>query len=108
MVDAGAVIQGSLDGILRVYDDASGSELWRYDTMRGFDTVNGGSAAHGPGAIDSSPMRRGERMLFVVSGYGRFGEAPGNVLLASSSLSLRRGPRGRLGFRGSRPRKAPA
>ncbi len=75
-----AVIQGSVDGILRVFDASSGAELWRYDTMRKFDTVNG-VAANG-GAIDSSPYIAAKGMLFVVSGYGRFGETPGNVLLA--------------------------
>jgi len=80
LVVDGAVVQGSLDGILRVYDGASGAELWRYDTLRSFDTVNG-VAGHG-GAIDSSPYIAANGMLFVVSGYGRFGEAPGNMLLA--------------------------
>lgn len=76
----GAVLQGSVDGILRVFDGASGKEIWRYDTMKPFETVNG-VAAHG-GAIDSSPYVAANGMLFLVSGYGRFGEAPGNVLIA--------------------------
>jgi polyvinyl alcohol dehydrogenase (cytochrome) len=80
LVVDGAVVQGSVDGILRVFDGQSGAELWRYDTMKPFETVNG-VAAHG-GAIDSSPYVAADGMLFVVSGYGRFGEAPGNVLLA--------------------------
>lgn len=80
LVVDGAVLQGSVDGILRVYDGETGAELWRYDTMKPFDTVNG-VAAHG-GAVDSSPYVAAGGRLFVVSGYGRFGEAPGNVLLA--------------------------
>lgn len=80
LVVDGAVVQGSLDGILRVFDGETGAELWRYDTMRPFETVNG-VAAHG-GAVDSSPYVAAGGRLFVVSGYGRFGEAPGNVLLA--------------------------
>jgi len=80
LVVDGAVVQGSVDGILRVFDGETGGELWRYDTMRPFDTVNG-VAAHG-GAVDSSPYVAAGGRLFVVSGYGRFGEAPGNVLLA--------------------------
>jgi polyvinyl alcohol dehydrogenase (cytochrome) len=80
LVVDGAVIQRSVDGILRVFDAESGAELWRYDTMRKFETVNG-VAANG-GAIDSSPYVAADGMLFVVSGYGRFGEVPGNVLLA--------------------------
>jgi polyvinyl alcohol dehydrogenase (cytochrome) len=80
LVVDGAVVQGSVDGILRVFDAETGAELWRYDTMKTFETVNG-VAANG-GAIDSSPYVAADGMLFVVSGYGRFGEVPGNVLLA--------------------------
>jgi polyvinyl alcohol dehydrogenase (cytochrome) len=80
MVIDGAVLQGSVDGILRVYDSATGAELWRYDTMRKFDTVNG--VPGNGGSIDSSPYIAANGMLYVVSGYARFGEAPGNVLLA--------------------------
>lgn len=80
LVVDGAVIQGALDGLLHVYDGATGAELWRYDTMRKFDTVNG--VPGNGGAIDSSPYVAANGMLFVVSGYSRFGEVPGNVLLA--------------------------
>jgi polyvinyl alcohol dehydrogenase (cytochrome) len=80
LVVDGAVIQGSLDGILRVFDAATGKTLWSYDTMRKFDTVNG--VPGNGGAIDSSPYVAANGTLFVVSGYARFGEAPGNVLLA--------------------------
>ncbi len=80
MVVDGAVLQGAQDGILRVYDAISGDLLWTYDTMRTFDTVNGVPGKGG--AIDSSPYVAANGMLFVVSGYARFGEAPGNVLLA--------------------------
>jgi hypothetical protein len=40
-----------------------------------------GAAAKG-GAIDCSPSVAAGGTLFVVSGYGRFGEAPGKVLPA--------------------------
>jgi polyvinyl alcohol dehydrogenase (cytochrome) len=76
----GAVLQGSVDGILRVFDGETGAELWRYDTMRKFDTVNG--VPGNGGSIDSSPYVAANGMLYVVSGYARFGESPGNVLLA--------------------------
>jgi polyvinyl alcohol dehydrogenase (cytochrome) len=80
MVIDGAVLQGSVDGILRVFDAQTGAPIWSYDTMRKFDTVNG-VPANG-GAIDSSPYVAANGMLFLVSGYARFGETPGNVLLA--------------------------
>jgi polyvinyl alcohol dehydrogenase (cytochrome) len=80
LVVDGAVIQGSVDGILRVFDAATGKTLWSYDTMRKFDTVNG--IPGNGGSIDSSPYVAANGSLFVVSGYSRFGESPGNVLLA--------------------------
>jgi polyvinyl alcohol dehydrogenase (cytochrome) len=76
----GAVVQGSVDGILRVFDAATGNVLWKYDTMRKFDTVNG--VPGNGGSIDSSPYVAANGTLYVVSGYSRFGESPGNVLLA--------------------------
>jgi polyvinyl alcohol dehydrogenase (cytochrome) len=76
----GAVVQGAIDGILRVFDGATGKTLWTYDTMRKFETVNG--VAGNGGSIDSSPYVAANGTLFVVSGYARFGESPGNVLLA--------------------------
>jgi polyvinyl alcohol dehydrogenase (cytochrome) len=80
LVVDGAVVQGSQDGILRVFDATSGATLWTFDTMRKFDTVN--HVEGNGGAIDSSPYVAANGTLFVVSGYARFGEAPGNVLLA--------------------------
>ncbi|HTE42193.1 MAG TPA: PQQ-binding-like beta-propeller repeat protein, partial [Steroidobacteraceae bacterium] len=80
LVVDGAVVQGAIDGILRVFDAASGKTLWTYDTMRKFDTVNG--VPGNGGSIDSSPYVAANGMLFSVSGYSRFGESPGNVLLA--------------------------
>ena len=54
--------------------------IWDVDTIRSYDTVNGvpasGGAIDGPGAVVSGGM------VFVNSGYMRFGGAPGNVLLA--------------------------
>jgi polyvinyl alcohol dehydrogenase (cytochrome) len=80
MIVDGAVLQGSVDGILRVFDAETGVPLWTYDTMRKFDTVNG--VPGNGGSIDSSPYVAANGMLFLVSGYARFGESPGNVLLA--------------------------
>jgi polyvinyl alcohol dehydrogenase (cytochrome) len=76
----GAVFSGTLGGILRAYSAEDGKVLWEYDTARSFETVNGvkakGGAIDGPGAI----VIKG--MVFVNSGYSRFGGLPGNVLLA--------------------------
>jgi polyvinyl alcohol dehydrogenase (cytochrome) len=74
------VVQGSLDGYLNVFDADNGEVLFVYDTVRGFDGING-VAGHG-GAIDNASVVAANGMLFVSSGYGMFGQPPGNVLLA--------------------------
>ncbi|MCW8196399.1 PQQ-binding-like beta-propeller repeat protein [Proteobacteria bacterium 005FR1] len=80
LVVDGAVLQGSIDGILRVFDGASGDLLWKYDTVKSFETVNGVPGQGG--ALDSAPYVAADGTLYVMSGYSRFGQAPGNVLLA--------------------------
>jgi polyvinyl alcohol dehydrogenase (cytochrome) len=76
----GAVFSGSMDGHLRAFSTEDGKILWDFDTVREFPTVNGvkakGGALDGPGAV----VVKG--MVFVNSGYSRFGGLPGNVLLA--------------------------
>ena len=78
----GAVFSGGLDGHLRAYATASGGIIWDVDTKRSYATVNGvsarGGSLDGPGAVVV------DGMLYVNSGYGIFGGAPGNVLLAFS------------------------
>lgn len=75
-----AVIQGSLDGRLFVIDAKSGHELWKFDTLREFETLNGVKGRGG--SIDSASIVAANGLVFVGSGYGMFGQAPGNVLLA--------------------------
>jgi polyvinyl alcohol dehydrogenase (cytochrome) len=76
----GAVIQGGLDGRLYVVDAKTGQELWKYDTLRDFPTLNG--VAGKGGSIDSASIIGVNGLVLVGSGYGMFGQAPGNVLLA--------------------------
>ena len=75
-----AVIAGAIDGRLYIFDAESGETIFQYDTLRGFETVNG-VAARG-GSIDSHSVFAGSGMLFVAAGYGSFRQPPGNVLLA--------------------------
>jgi len=75
----GAVVQGSNDGYVKVFDAARGEPIFSFDTARSFDTVNG-VTGHG-GAIDNFSIWAANGMLFVQSGYGLMG-VPGNVLLA--------------------------
>ncbi len=80
MVVPGLVFAGGLDGHIRAYGTADGKIVWDFDTTTEFPTTNGvkgkGGAIDGPSALAS------DGMLFVNSGYGMFGEMPGNVLLA--------------------------
>lgn len=76
----GAVIAGSLDGWLRVIDAKTGAELWKFDTANDFATVNG-VKGHG-GSIDTASFVGVNGLLLANSGYGMFGQAPGNVMLA--------------------------
>jgi polyvinyl alcohol dehydrogenase (cytochrome) len=74
------VFSGAMDGHIRAFSTADGHLLWDFDTARTFTTVNG-VAARG-GSLDGAGPIVGGGMVFVNSGYPRFGGAPGNVLLA--------------------------
>ena len=76
----GLVFAGSLDGHIRAYRSETGAIVWDYNTAVPFQTVNG--VAGEGGAIDGPAPVISRGMLFVNSGYGMFGEKPGNVLLA--------------------------
>ena len=76
----GVVFSGAVDGHLRAYDTALGNMIWDFDTVRDWPTVNGIPAKRG--AMDGPGPAIAGGMLFVCSGYGAWGGAPGNVLLA--------------------------
>jgi polyvinyl alcohol dehydrogenase (cytochrome) len=76
----GAVIEGGLDGYLYALDAKDGRQLWRFDTAMTFQGINGVSGKGG--SIDAASITAGDGLLFVNSGYGMFGETPGNVILA--------------------------
>jgi len=75
----GAVVQGTNDGFLKVFDAQRGEPIFTFDTARTFDTVNGIEGKGG--AIDNAVVVAANGTLFVQSGYGLMG-VPGNVLLA--------------------------
>jgi polyvinyl alcohol dehydrogenase (cytochrome) len=75
------VFSGSLDGHFRAYSTSDGKILWDYDTVHEFNAVDGpgkGGSIDGPGPTIAGGM------VFVNSGYGNWGGAPGNMLLAFS------------------------
>ena len=78
----GVVFSGALDGHLRAYATADGRIVWDVDTAVEYQAVNGvkakGGSLDGPGPVVVGGT------LYVNSGYGMFGEMPGNVLLAFS------------------------
>jgi polyvinyl alcohol dehydrogenase (cytochrome) len=75
-----AVIAGSLDGKLRVFDTETGKVLATYDTATTYQSRNGVPARGG--ALDSHSVFAGDGMVFAGSGYGAFGQQAGNVLVA--------------------------
>ncbi|HVY90039.1 MAG TPA: PQQ-binding-like beta-propeller repeat protein [Hyphomonadaceae bacterium] len=77
----GAVVTGTLQGMLRIFDAKTGEVLFEYMTNKAFPETTSGLPGHG-GALDSAPYTAGDGKLFVQSGYARFGEPPGNVLIA--------------------------
>jgi polyvinyl alcohol dehydrogenase (cytochrome) len=76
----GAVVTGSLDGYLRIFDSSTGELLFKYDTARDYEGINGVQGMGG--AIDSASIVAANGMLFLNSGYGMFNQPPGNVFLA--------------------------
>lgn len=75
----GMVFGGAHNGLLTAYSTADGKPLWRFDTRRTFQAVNGVPARGG--SIDSAGPVLAGGVLVVNSGYDKFGEIPGNLLL---------------------------
>ena len=78
-ISGDVVLAGALDGRAFAFDRDDGTVLWEYATSRAYETVNG-IAAHG-GAIDNPGIVAVDNLVIVPSGYGMFGQMPGNVLL---------------------------
>tara|TARA_Y100000385_G_scaffold282894_1_gene338105 strand:+ start:2270 stop:4150 length:1881 start_codon:yes stop_codon:yes gene_type:complete len=76
------VFGGTLDGWMKAYAKDDGRELWSFDTKRDYEAVNGVKAFGG--AIDSDGPIVVENQVFVSSGYAKFAEKEGNVVLAFS------------------------
>lgn len=76
----GVAFAGSMTGHLRAYSTETGEELWRFDSVRSFETVNGVAASGG--AIDGAGPTIANGMLYLNSGYPNGGGMPGNVLIA--------------------------
>ncbi len=79
VIASGVVYAGALDGRMRLLDAESGVVLRIIETNRAFQGDNG-VAGHG-GAIDVGGAVVDGDQLFILSGYGMFGQMPGNMLL---------------------------
>jgi polyvinyl alcohol dehydrogenase (cytochrome) len=76
----GAVIAATLGGEVIIFDGKSGAILKTLDTLGPKTTINSIQAKGG--SIDSHAISAGAGMVFINSGYGSFGQTPGNVLIA--------------------------
>jgi polyvinyl alcohol dehydrogenase (cytochrome) len=75
----GIIFGGTHNGLLRAYAAADGRLLWSFDTIRDFQTINGVKARGG--TIDSAGPVVAAGHVIVNSGYDKFGQIGGNVLL---------------------------
>lgn len=76
------VFAGGLDGILRALDTDNGNILWQTNTRQSFGMRNGIEATGGSIESDGPVIVNGH--VYITSGYEKWGEAPGNVLLVYS------------------------
>ena len=75
----GIVVAAGLDGQIEIYDTSTGDVVWSFDTRQELQAVNGIPVSGG--AIDAhGPMLAGNQLI-AISGYGSFGQMPGNALL---------------------------
>jgi len=79
---ADLVFAGGLDGILRAFDSEDGAILWETNTRQSFGIRNGVEAKGGSIEADGPVIVNGQ--VFITSGYEKWGEAPGNVVLVYS------------------------
>lgn len=76
------VFAGGLDGILRALDTDNGDILWETNTRQSFGLRNGIEAKGGSIESDGPVIVNGQ--VFITSGYEKWAESPGNVLLVYS------------------------
>lgn len=78
----GLVFAGGLDGMLRAFDAETGAILWETNTVQEYGDVNGIRGFGGAIEADGPVIAGGS--VFVTSGYEKWGEQPGNMLLVYS------------------------
>ena len=78
----GLIYAGTLDGMFRIFDAVKGKVLWEFDTTPAIKASNGIEGFGG--AIESDGPVIADGKVFVTSGYDKWGETPGNLLLVFS------------------------
>ena len=79
LVTSDLVFGATLDGKLFALDGKTGEEVWKFNALKPYESVNG--VATNGGAFDShGPMVVGSNLI-VSSGYGQFNQMGGNALL---------------------------
>ena len=78
----GLVFAGGLDGMLRAFNAETGAILWETNTVQEYGDVNGVRGFGGAIEADGPVIAGGS--VFVTSGYEKWGEQPGNMLLVYS------------------------
>ncbi len=73
------IYAGGFDGVLRIYNAATGKVVWDFNSLQAFTTVSGETARGGSIESDGPVVSNGR--LLVNSGYSFGGRMPGNVLL---------------------------
>ena len=81
LVVDGAIVGATLGGEVVILDGKDGRVINTVDTVRTFATLNKDIVGKG-GSIDAHGISAGAGMVFINSGYGSFGQTPGNVLIA--------------------------
>ena len=75
----GLVFAGGMDGMLRAVDASNGKVLWEQNTYQPYTTVNGVDGKGGSIEADGPVIANGQ--VYITSGYDKWTEMPGNVLL---------------------------
>jgi polyvinyl alcohol dehydrogenase (cytochrome) len=79
---ADLVYAGSLDGMFRIFSATKGEILWEYDTKQTVNSVNGVEGFGGAIESDGPVIANGN--IYLTSGYDKWGEFPGNLLMVFS------------------------
>jgi polyvinyl alcohol dehydrogenase (cytochrome) len=79
---ANLVYAGSLDGMFRIFSASTGEIIWEYDTKQAVTSINGVKGFGGSIESDGPVIANGK--IYLTSGYDKWAEAPGNLLMVFS------------------------